>query len=197
MLNYFPSALVQRQMSSVLTMKACWRNTEKSIPKRVCARTQPCFTPLLTGKVSEVSLLKQTVLCRSPWKDTTMWSSLRGQAVFCRRLNSPLMQNQTEGWSGPQKQCTMVSVALSISPTAEQWDDHICWWTWDHPVTLGRHIMQGSRSVQIIYHETKEGDDSCNCCYCWCCFWQISFGVRMLCYTVHAICFLRKLICSH
>ena len=43
--------------------KAYWKNMEKTIPKRVGARTQPCFSPLLNGKASEVIPLKHTMLC--------------------------------------------------------------------------------------------------------------------------------------
>ena len=49
--------------------KAYCRNMYKTIPKRVGARTQPCFTPLLNGKASEVTLLKHTVLFTSSGKE--------------------------------------------------------------------------------------------------------------------------------
>ena len=53
------------------SVRANLKSMEKNIPKRVSARIQPCFTPLLTGKASEVLPLKQTILCMSSWK---MWS---------------------------------------------------------------------------------------------------------------------------
>ena len=34
------------------------RSIEIKMPKSLVARTQPCFTPLLTGKALEVTLLK-------------------------------------------------------------------------------------------------------------------------------------------
>ena len=41
------------------------------MPKSVGARTQPCFTPLLTGKASQVAPLKHTVMCMLSWNDVT------------------------------------------------------------------------------------------------------------------------------
>ena len=68
-----------------------WRCMGKKNPKKAGARKQPCFTPLLTGKASEVAPLKQTVLRISSWKEVTMLCNLVGQPIFCRRLKSPLL----------------------------------------------------------------------------------------------------------
>ena len=48
-------------MPSVAEPKACFSMRAKKIPNRVGARTQPCFTPLLTLKASEAEPSKTTV----------------------------------------------------------------------------------------------------------------------------------------
>ena len=48
-------------MPSVAEPKACFSMRAKKTPNRVGARTQPCFTPLLMLKVSEVEPSKTTI----------------------------------------------------------------------------------------------------------------------------------------
>ena len=49
---------VGETIDELLQEEAYWRSIEKKMQKSVDARTQPCFTPLLTGKTSEVAPLK-------------------------------------------------------------------------------------------------------------------------------------------
>lgn len=63
MLNSLPSALVWMYAPSLQSLKVYWRSMNKKMPKSVGTRMQPCFTPLLTGKISDVVPLKHTVLC--------------------------------------------------------------------------------------------------------------------------------------
>ena len=60
-------------------------------PNRVGARTQPCFTPLLTGKALEVVPSKKTVLCMSWRKEVMIARSFGGQPMFWMILKSPLL----------------------------------------------------------------------------------------------------------
>ena len=54
-LNSFPSLLVCRWTPSVDCPNAKFSSREKKVPKKVGARTQPCFTLLYIGKGSEAS----------------------------------------------------------------------------------------------------------------------------------------------
>ena len=56
-----------------------WSNIEKKILSKAGAGTQPCSTPLLTRKASEVSPSKQTVLCSPSWKAAMMARRFGGE----------------------------------------------------------------------------------------------------------------------
>ena len=75
-LKSFLSDLVLRKMPSVAEPKACFSITAKKIPNKDGARTQPCFTPLLMSKVSDVEPLKTTVPFMSLRNDRMMLSNL-------------------------------------------------------------------------------------------------------------------------
>ena len=96
MLKSLPSCLVRTYTPSSQSAKAYWRSIEKKIPKRVGARTQPCFTPLLTGKGSEVAPSKQTVLCMSWWKEVMTTRRLGGHPIFWRIWKSPLLLTKSK-----------------------------------------------------------------------------------------------------
>ena len=106
-------------MPSLQSSNAYWRCMEKKITKRVGAGKQPCFTPLLTGKASEVTPLKQTVLCISSWKEVTMLCSLGGQPIFCRRLKSPLLLTRSKAFVRSMK--AMYSVCCCSLHFSRSW----------------------------------------------------------------------------
>ena len=81
-LKSLPSCLVRTYTPSSQSANAYWRSIKKKIPNRVGAKTQPCFTPLLTGKGSEVAPSKQTVLCMPWWKEVMTARSFGGQPIF-------------------------------------------------------------------------------------------------------------------
>ena len=68
------------------------------MPNNVGASTQPCLTPLLTGKGSEVPPLKHTVLWMPSWKDVVMPSSLGGHPIFRRSLKRPSLLTKSNAF---------------------------------------------------------------------------------------------------
>ena len=98
MLKSLPSALVWMYSPSLQSLKAYWRSMEKNMQKSVGARTEPCFTPLLTGKASEVAPLNHTVLCMLSWNDVTTANRCEGQPIFWRSLKSPLLLTKSKAF---------------------------------------------------------------------------------------------------
>ena len=90
-LNSFSSDLVCRYIQSQEESKAYDRRREKKIPNNFGARTQPCLTPLQTGRGSNVEPSYTTVPFMSSWKETTMLRSLGGQPIFLSRRKSPFL----------------------------------------------------------------------------------------------------------
>ena len=88
-LNSLPSDLVCRYTTSVEVPKACFSTMEKKMLKRVGARTQPCFTPLLTSKGSDMLPSYCTVALMSSWNDLIILCSFGGHPIISRMLKSP------------------------------------------------------------------------------------------------------------
>ena len=96
MLKNLPSALVWMYTPSLQSLKAYWRSMEKKMPKNVGARTQPCFTPMLTGKASEVAPLKHNVLCMLSWNDVTTASWCGGAADLLEEFEESAPADQVK-----------------------------------------------------------------------------------------------------
>ena len=95
-LNSFPSDLVCRYIPSQEESKAYDRRREKKIPNNFGARTQPCLTPLQTGRGSNVEPSYTTVPFMSSWKETTMLRSLGGQPIFSSRRKNPFLLTKSK-----------------------------------------------------------------------------------------------------
>ena len=59
--------------------KVCARRAEKNMPSNVGARTQPCLTPLQSGKVLDMEPPNWTLTFMFSWNATRMESSVSGQ----------------------------------------------------------------------------------------------------------------------
>ena len=88
-LNNCQSDLVCKYTPSVEVPKAHLSSREKKMPKRVGARTQPCFTPFLMSSGSDILPSYWMVALISSWKDLIMLCSLGGKPIFRRMLKSP------------------------------------------------------------------------------------------------------------
>lgn len=74
---------------------AYFRSMEK-ILKSVGASMHPWFTPVFSGKASDNTPLKQTMLCMSSWKEMTISSSLGEKVIFRSSLKSPLVLTRSK-----------------------------------------------------------------------------------------------------
>ena len=63
---------------------------QKNIPNSVGARTQPCFTPLLTGNALDVAPLKHSVLWMLAWKELMIPKIWAGSLSSCPWLTGLL-----------------------------------------------------------------------------------------------------------
>ena len=68
-LNSRASDLVRRYTPSVASPKACFRSRAKKMLKSMGARTQPCLTPLLISKESDMLPSYWMVAFKSSWED--------------------------------------------------------------------------------------------------------------------------------
>ena len=68
-LNSRASDLVRRYTPSVASPKACFRSRAKKMLKSMGARTQPCLTPLLISKESNMLPSYRMVAFKSSWED--------------------------------------------------------------------------------------------------------------------------------
>ena len=82
------SGLQWKDTSPWQSLKATSSSTAEYIPNRVGARTHPCLTPFLMGKVLECEPLYWMVACISSWK---AWVSFRigGQPITSSTQYSP------------------------------------------------------------------------------------------------------------
>ena len=76
--------------------KARFNSIEKKTPKRVGARTHPCFTPLMVVNDSETLPLYWTVAFLLVWKDFTMLKRLGGQPIFNNIVNIPSLLTRSK-----------------------------------------------------------------------------------------------------
>ena len=81
-LNSFPPVLNVMLMPGLLSLKASVIIAESIRLNSVGARTQPCLTPLVTGKASEgsPSSITQAIMPSQNWRTTTM--NVLGQPNF-------------------------------------------------------------------------------------------------------------------
>lgn len=95
-LKNFPYDPVGRQIRS--KYKGVLHRVVKKIPNRVCARTQPGFTPLAMSNESDAEPLKTIVSFMSSWNDLMMLRSLGGHPILGRILKRPsLLIRSIEG----------------------------------------------------------------------------------------------------
>ena len=97
-LNSRPSNHVYNLSPIVDENKPCFNNIEKKIPKKVGARTQPCFTSLLFVNESETLPSYWTVAFVLVLKDFTMLIIFLGQPVINHRKH-PFRSYQIESFS--------------------------------------------------------------------------------------------------
>ena len=79
---------------------------------KVDASTQPCLTPLPTGKASEVPPLKHIVLCMPSWNDVVIASSLGGYPIFRRSLKRPSQLTRSNAFVRSMKASTARGTSL-------------------------------------------------------------------------------------
>ena len=68
-------------MPAFVVLKACFRNTEKKIPKRVGPSTQPCLTPLRMLNASDMFPSNRTVPCMLLRKESMQKAQKLGWAA--------------------------------------------------------------------------------------------------------------------
>ena len=73
------SVLQQIMVSALVLASAADSISAKSRLKRAGARTQPCFTPLVTGNGSDTSPFSMTLAIMPSCRDRTMLMNLGGQ----------------------------------------------------------------------------------------------------------------------
>ena len=91
--------VVQRPLSnlecistpSVTSLNATCSIREKNIEKRVGARTQPCFVPVVTSNAGELSLPSQTVAFMFSWKELISLTKGFGHPIFSRMHHRPFL----------------------------------------------------------------------------------------------------------
>ena len=95
-LNSLPSYLVGSYSPSVALPNACFKIREKKIPKRVGAKTQPCLTPLLMSKGSNMLPSYCDVAFMLSWKDRIKLCSLSGASTFHKDTEEPFPTDQVK-----------------------------------------------------------------------------------------------------
>ena len=89
--NTLASNLVLRPTPGLAWLAFCFASlniTEKYIPKRVGARTQPCFTPFTMEKGSDIIPSTWAVPCMFSWNDLIRSSKIGGHPTFLRIVKS-------------------------------------------------------------------------------------------------------------
>ncbi|XP_078407414.1 glutamate receptor ionotropic, NMDA 1-like [Cetorhinus maximus] len=98
-LNSFVSALICKQTPSVDDLKTydnCDKRRQeahdKSIPRSVSGRTQPCFTPLQISKGSDVALSQLTLPTMLSWKEEITSSSFSRTEKIMSVVDPPVLK---------------------------------------------------------------------------------------------------------
>ena len=131
------------------------------MPKRVGARTQPCFTPFLMSNGSDILHSYWMVAFTSSWKDLIMLCSLGGKPIFRRMLKSPSPLTRSNAF-----------FALCTSPPVD--GERISCPLWN--VLLGSHIGTLGRRVRLAVGDAgarrgqrvclRRAGGNCPCSYC-------------------------------
>ena len=79
-------AMGMKKNALIGVIKGIFEGIAKKIPNRVGASMNPCWTPLLIHKDSEVALSKLTTPDMSLWKDSTILRSLGGHPTICSKI---------------------------------------------------------------------------------------------------------------
>ena len=118
-LKTLPSVRYRKQTPTSPSRKASVSMAENIMLKRVGAKTQPCFTPLVTGNASEYSPSSCTLAFMPSWNCWTIAMNFAGQPNLAMIFHSPSRQTVSNAF--------VRSTKVVYSPTFCSWHFSCSW----------------------------------------------------------------------